>query len=278
MTRRIMPLTAAQQELADQYSRLPAEEARRFAHKWHRFPEIVNDLLSTANDGYLAAARTWDATKGPDFEHYARWRVRCTMRSRAARAVVRAHRAAVTASQVEEHEIDGSLPETSQAGDDSVALALDDTQEAAKQRLIAWARTSVDRTTAASLLRAELRMQPHAPGGLEELIARQEYRFRIAALANALPTLTKEQRRIIVLHYVEDRSLREIAENDGVDPKKVQDIHEDARKRLERVLRKHNVTQAPPIEGRPSGFDLSAAGVLDTEAEHVPDEPQTRAS
>ena len=70
MTRRITPLTAAQQKLLDQYPDLPVDEARRFARKWHRFPEIVNDLLSMANDGYVAAARTWDATKGPDFEHW----------------------------------------------------------------------------------------------------------------------------------------------------------------------------------------------------------------
>lgn len=137
---------------------------------------------------------------------------------------VRAHHAAAAASQVEHHEIDGSLPEVSRADRNSVDHALDDTPEAAKQRFIVWARSSVDRTTAASLLQAELRMQPHPPGGLEALIARQEYVSRIAALANALPALTKEQRRIVVLRYVEDRSLREIPQTDGVDPKKVQDI------------------------------------------------------
>ena len=275
MTPRTTALTAAQQKLLDQSPNLPAEEARRFARKWHRFPEIVHDLLSMANDGYVAAARTWDATKGPSFEHYARWRVRCTIRARAARAVVRAHRAAASASQVEHHEIDGSLPDASQASHDSVDYALDDTPEAAKQRLIVWARGSVDRTTAASLLQAELRMQPQPPSGLEALIARQEYVSRIAALANALPSLTKEQRRIVVLHYVEDRSLREIAETDGVDPKKVQDVHDDARTQLKRELLKQNVKEAPPIEGRPSGFQLSAAGALGT---GEPEEPETRVS
>ena len=275
MTRRLTALTEAQQKLLDQYPDLPAEEAKRFARKWRRFPEIVHDLLSMANDGYVAAARTWDATKGPSFEHYARWRVRCTIRARAAHAVVRAHRAAASASEVEHHEIDGSLPETSQAGDESIEHALGDTPDTAKQRLIVWARDSVDRTTAASLLRAELRMQPHPPGGLEALIARQDYVSRIAALANALPTLTKEERRIVVLHYVEECSLREIAQTDGVDPKKVQDIHEGAKKRLERELLKLKVTQSPPIEGRPSGFELSAAGVLGM---GEPDEPETRVS
>ena len=65
-----------------------------------------------------------------------------------------------------------------------------------------------------------------------------------------------------MLHCGEDRSLREIARDDGVDPKRIQDIHDAALTQLGRELRQQGEAGARPLAGRPSGFEGGAGGVL----------------
>ena len=260
MTRRPpAPLTAAQQALVEKYRHIPAEEARRFVGKW---PEIAPELPAIATDGFVAAARTFNATKGPSFEPYARWRVRCAIRTRASRTVFRRYPALAAVVEVDQTELDGSLHDSSGAGADAIERALDDTPEGAKQRVLAWAGSDGSRKVTAMLLRAELQVRAYPRGGEDEIIARQEYTHGIAALAKGLAELTDESRRIVVLHYGEDRSLRAIARDDGVDPKRIQNIHDAALTQLGRALRKQGAAGALPLEGRPSGFEGGAGGVL----------------
>lgn len=94
------------------------------------------------------------------------------------------------------------------------------------------------------------------------MIARQEYGRGFAELARAFATLPDMKRQILIRHYVQDESLRKIALADGLDVKTVQDLHTEALKRLESELRKHEVSGAPSIEGRPSGFELGAYSVI----------------
>ena len=264
------PLPADRRALVHNHRDIPGDVAGGFVRRWR---EMKDDIVSLANGALVEAGRTYDPDRGVPFRTYAVWRVWCELRSWATQEVVRRHPALAAVHQVEQSELDGRLHEP--ADGDAIERALRDTEEQAKERAIAFGRSSVTHKSIAFLLRAELLRQASPRGGEAAMIARQEYAHGFARLADALPTLTDEQRRILVTHYAEGRSLRQIARTDGLALKTAQKLHAAALAQLKSELRKQGVTGAPPIEGRPSGFELGLGCVL-TAGE--PDAPATRAS
>jgi RNA polymerase sigma factor FliA len=234
VVREIVPLNAQQQELVKSALDVVDKVARLLAPRYESLVGF-DDLLAMGREGLVQAARTFDAALGVPFSTFATYRVQGAMldgiRKEAGRAreiglVARIAAAEVLAVQ-READVD----------------IMTDSEAAQRERL----QSMADGLTAAmfaGLVGAASKRNAMASD--EAAVRRQQRERAIAALREATSSLSERDRRLLEMHYDEQRDLKEVAGELKVSYASVRRYHTAVIERLAARLKSRGVREPPP--------------------------------
>ncbi|MEC7232828.1 MAG: FliA/WhiG family RNA polymerase sigma factor [Planctomycetota bacterium] len=196
-----------------------------------------DDLFGFGMIGLIAAADSWDSSRGIAFSTFAYPRVRGAILDELRRMdfLPRGRRERVRqvdAAIAELEQVDGARP-TPERIAEHLGWSPDEVDEALSSASAAL-RTSIDSLT-----------DDDGGGGLASMlfdpcskdpVGSAEYDELKEALVDAIAELPEQERTVITLYYAEELLLREIAEILGVTESRVSQIHSRAIYRLNRTL------------------------------------------
>ena len=195
----------------------------------------ADDLVSAGTVGLVRAARAYDPSRHTEFKTYAYIRVRGAvideLRSRSfsspsirrqIRAIREAHR---------QHLTDTGQPPTDQELADRAGLSLQayyhTVEEARRQHFLSIHGLSEDQPTLANLLPADT-TSPDTDAAKRELLRR---------LTQAIQELPERDRKVVLLYYERDLTMKEVAAVLDVTESRVSQMHASALFRLSMKLR-----------------------------------------
>jgi RNA polymerase sigma factor for flagellar operon FliA len=200
-----------------------------------------DDLQSAGVLGYLRAASRFDAARGASFRGYCALRIRGAVLDElrrwewAPRSVHKTHRRilSVTSSLVEQLEREPTRLELATAlGVDESDLTTYQTQ--ARPRQVVSLHETESEPGEESLTLMERLADPQAVRPDAALVAAENRRM----VVRCLTCLPKTQVTVIVLHYLQNVPLREVAEILAVTPSRVSQLHHQALSRLKLTWRR----------------------------------------
>lgn len=229
----LVPLTAEQQALVKGAASLVEKVARYLAPRYESLIGF-DDMLALGREGLVQAAKSFDPTLGVAFTTFATYRVQGAMLDGIRKEAGRAREIALSCR------IAGSeyLAVQRETGD-----VMTDTDEDYENRL----ETFADGLAAAmftGLVSAATRGQSK---GEDAAVSRDSYARAIRALEKATSTLPEREKKLIDLHYRENRELKEVAQILGVSYASVRRYHAGVMERLAVRMRAQGVTEAPPM-------------------------------
>ena len=222
--------------------------ARRFASACaSKLPSHLDrdDLQSAGVLGYLRAASRYDVAKGASFRGFCAVRIRGAVLDElrrwdwAPRSVHKNHRriTRVTSSLIEELEREPTIAELAAAlGMEVAALATFQTMAQPRQ-LVSLDEVTENIHGEESLALAERLADPHTAAPDARVLTSENRR----ALLACLDKLSKPQVTVIVLHYLQNVSLRDVAKLLAVTPSRVSQLHHQALDRLRQSWRRTQV-------------------------------------
>jgi RNA polymerase sigma factor for flagellar operon FliA len=219
--------------------------ARHFARSCtSKLPSHLDhdDLQSAGVLGYLRAAPRYDATRGASFRGYCAMRIRGAVLDElrrwdwAPRSVHKSHRriTRVTSSLTERLEREPTPQELATAlGVEVTELATIQTQSLPRQ-LVSLNDVSENLQGDESLPLTERLADPSAARPDASMLFAED---RVTVL-QCLSRLPKTQATVIVLHYLQNVPLREVARTLAVTPSRVSQLHHQALARLRQAWQK----------------------------------------
>lgn len=213
-----------------------------------RFPGLsFDDLVASGNLAAVLAVKTYDETRGVPFEIFAMKRIRGAMLDLTAdttlNPVAKAVRLAV-------NERLGDFDMTPPAQLD-LEEALEDTQEKARARAVAWLRNQ-----AASMMATALLTQHEGsdrPIGEDAFAERDSYRHAYHHLTELLETIEPQEKILFQRLYREGSEAAAVARELDVSVRTLRRMHASLKEKLAAALRKRGVTSAPSTEGADDG-------------------------
>jgi RNA polymerase sigma factor for flagellar operon FliA len=195
-----------------------------------------DDLQSAGALGYLKAASRYDARRGASFRGYCALRIRGAVLDElrrwdwAPRSVHKCHRriTRITSNLTEQLDREPTKLELAAAlGVEETDLAAYQTQAQARQ-VVSFDETTENEHGEESLSLTERLADPAAVRPDEGMLSAEDRR----TIMRSLSGLPKTQATVIVLHYLQNVPLREVARILAVTPSRVSQLHHQALARL----------------------------------------------
>lgn len=196
----------------------------------------LDDLRSIGSMALIKAALGYDEASKAKFRTYARWRIDGAMLDRV--------RALSFDARVKRSMLRAQVHFLADAAEDADPMR---GEMATARHLDAECRGLLD---AVFMAGAEEAAKPPHPE--DEIAARDEYLRACAALREALGAIDPGDKQVLVMVYVEDRFLVDVAQALKLDESTVRRRHKRGLGRLGTELQKRGITRAPPRPG-PSG-------------------------
>lgn len=220
--------------------------AQRFARSCaSKLPQHIDrdDLQSAGVLGYLRAASRYDVTKGASFRGFCAVRIRGAVLDElrrwdwAPRSVHKNNRriTRVTASLIEQLDREPTKVELAAALGVDVADLSDYQSLSQPHQLVSFDEMSENSQGDETLALTERLADPHTTPPDAAVLSAEDRR----AMLQCLSMLPKTQVTVIVLHYLQNVPLREVAEMLAVTPSRVSQLHHQALAKLKQVWRKH---------------------------------------
>jgi RNA polymerase sigma factor for flagellar operon FliA len=198
-----------------------------------------DDLQSAGVLGYLRAAARYDAARGASFRGYCALRIRGAVLDElrrwdwAPRSVHKSQRriTRITSNLTEKLEREPTRPEL------AAALGLEETDLAAYQtqaqprQVVSFDEMTENSHGDESLSLTERLADPSAPRPDAAVLSAEDHRTMLQCLG----CLPKTQSTVIVLHYLQNVPLRDVAEILAVTPSRVSQLHHQALARLKQA-------------------------------------------
>jgi RNA polymerase sigma factor for flagellar operon FliA len=220
--------------------------ARSFARACaSKLPSYLDhdDLQSAGVFGYLRAASRYDISRGASFRGFCAVRIRGAVLDElrrwdwAPRSVHKHHRriTKITSILIEQLEREPTDVELAAAlGIEASELASYQTLAQPRQ-LMSLDEMSENAHGEENLQLTERLPDPHAAKPDAAMLSAENRRFLLQCLA----LLPKTQATVIVLHYLQNVALREVADILSVTPSRVSQLHHQALERLRQAWRRH---------------------------------------
>ena len=248
---------APRDQLINTHLPLVHSVARRLAHHAAGSPILeYDDLVGYGCEGLIAAVETFDPTRGAMFTTWAVFRIRTTIleRLRALAPMPRAlhrRRQAIDQTRSELAHQCGCWPE-----DAAVAAALQLPLPDLRRVLQETDRTVVSlehltdgHDNDARPARLSSLADDDPPGSPQQALDAAEraveHRRQVRDLRALVARLPARERRVVQAYYLEQRPLREIAQELGVTESRVSQVHSRARTRLQAAIRKRPAHPTP---------------------------------
>lgn len=226
-------LTAPQQSLVAEGAAWIPRLAKKIGLRYGMLVSAV-DLEGFGLEGLIAAAQAFDPTHGASFYTFGFYRARGAMLDAVRKEARERKKRAIIALEV-------AASDRLSRFQDAVS-PLEDTQELATRRLQTF--TSDLAATMFVSYAAEL-----ARGADERAIEAEEHQAAIASLKHAMGTLPPREQALVRLHYLEGRTLRDVAGELKVSYASVRRYHDRVVAQLGQALRAAGVEGAPPTKG-----------------------------
>lgn len=222
-------LTPEQQALVRRAAGLAERIARATAARYGALVAFA-DLVAIGHAGLVEAALAFDPSQGVPFPLFATYRVQGAMLDAIRKEAAHAH-ARLVASRGAALEF---LASQRHEGD-----VLTDTEADCRKRLAAFSDGLL-----AAMFAGWLGGSNGSPPE-DDVVQRETYERAIRALRGATASLPELDRRVIELHYLEGRDLRQVAHLVGVSYASVRRHRDAALQKLAARLRAQGVTEAP---------------------------------
>ena len=205
-----------------------------------------DDLQSAGVLGYLRAAERYDVSKGASFRGFCAVRIRGAVLDElrrwdwAPRSVHKSNRriTRITAILIEELEREPTGPELAAALGISVA-ELEAFQRLSQPRqVLSFEDVAENGRGEESIPLRERLADPHAPRPDAGIHSEEDRRMLLKCLGN----LPKSQATVIVLHYLQNVPLRDVADLLKVTPSRVSQLHHQALSRLRQSWKRAETT------------------------------------
>jgi RNA polymerase sigma factor for flagellar operon FliA len=195
-----------------------------------------DDLQSAGVLGYLRAASRYDVAKGASFRGFCAVRIRGAVLDElrrwdwAPRSVHKNHRriARVTSNLIKQLDREPTNDELAQALGVEVSDLGSFQTNAQPRQLVSFDEISENRNGDENLALAERLADPHTARPDASMLSAEDRR----ALLKCLSGLPKTQVTVIVLHYLQNVPLREVAQMLAVTPSRVSQLHHQALTRI----------------------------------------------
>lgn len=232
--RELVPLGPQQQELVARNVGLVDKVVRLLARRYGGL--LGNDeMVAAGREGLTRAAAGYDASLGVGFAQFATYRVQGAILDAARKAMGARRETTVLAAHSALCDYLGVQRDTADVMTDT-----EDAQRARLHAMAAGAAASLFAGFVGAASRAQMRSD-------EDAVAARDARAKaFALLQRALAELNERDRRIVELHYVEGRELREVATVIGVSYATVRRYHSAALDRLAARLRGGGLQASPP--------------------------------
>lgn len=222
-----MSLNDAERALVAQTIPMIKMLATRMAKRFRHVP--FDDFISVGSTAAVFAARTFDPTRGTDFDSFAYKRISGAMTRDAPTEVVGKLHMRI-ARALKDYDPDARAP-----SELTLDEAMEDTPETAKARSIQWLRQQATESALGTLFAsAEVEVTEDA----SERASREQ---RIEALNVAVQELDEQERYFVRRYYADDADLDTIANELQVVKRTVSRIHQRVKEQLEKKLRRAGI-------------------------------------
>ncbi len=222
-----MSLTDAERALVAETIPMIKMLAARMAKRFTHVP--LDDFISVGSVAAIFAARTFDPTRGTDFDSFAYKRISGSMMRDAPTEVVGKLHMRIMRG-LKDYDPDARAP-----SELTLDEAMEDTPETAKARSVTWLRQQATESALGTLF---------APSDVdlsEDASDRAHREQRIEALTVAVQELDEQERYFVRRYYADDASLDTIATELGVVKRTVSRIHQRVKEQLEKKLRRAGI-------------------------------------
>jgi len=224
------PDTEQPAALIHRYRSLIQRVVRRVAFRIGN-PDAAEELWSAAALGLIEAARRFDGSREVKFETFAEHRMRGAVLDELRRNDHLPRRLRTRSEEISRAKAQLSTQLCRDASPEEVASAL---------KLDVTEVANVEMASAPPLPLADALSEPSGETSAEESLSKRE---AVEAMANGIATLPERLQLVLSLYYVEELTLKEIAQVLGVSEPRVCQLHGEALKKLREKL-------SPAPEGR----------------------------
>jgi len=218
--------------LIQRYKHLIQRVVRRMAFRLGN-PDAADELWSAAALGLIEAARRFDGTRDVKFETFAEHRMRGAVLDELRRNDHLPRRLRTRADEISRAKSQLATKLGREASPEEVASELKlDISEVA----------NVEMASAPPLPIADAIHEPSPETSAEEALSKRE---AVVAMTDGIATLPERLQLVLSLYYVEELTLKEIAQVLGVSEPRVCQLHGEAIKKLREALALAQATAAP---------------------------------
>jgi len=209
--------------LIQRYRGLIQRVVRRVAFRIGN-PDAADELWSAAALGLIEAARRYDGSREVKFETFAEHRMRGAVLDELRRNDHLPRRLRTRSEEISraKTKLSGQLGREASPEEVATELKLDVTEVA-----------NVEMASAPPLPLADALGEPSAETSAEESLSKRE---AVVAMADGIATLPERLQLVLSLYYVEELTLKEIAQVLGVSEPRVCQLHGEALKKLREKL------------------------------------------